>query len=216
MKRSVIAASGAAVIAMLAASSAAQAALIDFTVTAVDGTPSYTGTTLDQSTAVDVDTSILLVTEVDPNDASGLTAGVDTVSLSPTDIVYGAGTGPMTLTGASIVTKSWTGDNGDSFTETLNEVDSINRMTPNQIIVQLSGTVSDTGKLFVDVPAFFVLNATQFGGVGTVTSVSFTDTTTTTGVIPEPSTWAMMALGFGALGYAGFRRRGANIGARFP
>jgi hypothetical protein len=43
MKRSVITAVGAAVIAMLGASSAAQAALINFTVTAIDGTPGYTG-----------------------------------------------------------------------------------------------------------------------------------------------------------------------------
>jgi PEP-CTERM motif len=29
----------------------------------------------------------------------------------------------------------------------------------------------------------------------------------TLGAVPEPSTWAMMLLGFGGLGYAGFRRR---------
>jgi PEP-CTERM motif len=28
---------------------------------------------------------------------------------------------------------------------------------------------------------------------------------------PEPSTWAMMLLGFAGLGYAGFRRRRAAI-----
>jgi PEP-CTERM motif len=27
--------------------------------------------------------------------------------------------------------------------------------------------------------------------------------------IPEPSTWAMMLLGFAGLGYVGYRRRGA-------
>ena len=75
MKRSVIAALGAAVIAMLGASSAAQAALINFTVTAIDGTPGYVGTTLDQSISLDVDTSILLVSEVGPGDVSGLTPG---------------------------------------------------------------------------------------------------------------------------------------------
>jgi hypothetical protein len=31
--------------------------------------------------------------------------------------------------------------------------------------------------------------------------------------IPEPSTWVMMALGFGVLGYAGFRRRKAMLPA---
>jgi PEP-CTERM motif len=215
MKRSVITAVGAAVIAMLGASSAAQAALINFTVTAIGGTPTYTGPTLDQSTAVDVDTSILLVSEVGAGDDSGLTPGVDTVTLVPTDIVYGAGTGPGALPGSGL-TKSWTGDNGDVFVETLTAVDSINRLTPDQVIVHLSGTVSDSQGLFVDTPAPFVLNATQFEGVGSATSVTFTNSAgAVTPSIPEPSTWAMMTLGFGALGYAGFRRRNANI-ALFP
>ncbi len=72
----------------------------------------------------------------------------------------------------------------------------------------------------MDTPAFFVLNATQFSGVGTATTVTLTNTATTntatTGVIPEPSTWVTMALGFGALGYAASRRRKANIAALFP
>ena len=87
LKRSVITAVGAAVIAMLGASSAAQAALINFTVTAIDGTPGYVGTTLDQSISLDVDTSILLVSEVGDGDNSGLSPQ-DTVTLVPTDIVY--------------------------------------------------------------------------------------------------------------------------------
>ena len=29
------------------------------------------------------------------------------------------------------------------------------------------------------------------------------------GAVPEPSTWAMMLLGFAGLGYVGYRRRGA-------
>jgi hypothetical protein len=28
----------------------------------------------------------------------------------------------------------------------------------------------------------------------------------TSGVVPEPSTWAMMLIGFAGLGYAGYRR----------
>jgi PEP-CTERM motif len=216
MKRSVITALGAAVIAMLGASSAAQAALINFTVTAIDGTPGYVGTTLDQSISVNVDTSILLVSEVGAGDSSGLTPGDDTVSLSPTDIVYGAGTGPSALSGSGL-TKSWTGDNGDVFVETLTAVDSINRLTPDQVIVHLSGTVSDSQGLFVDTPAFFVLNATQFDGGGTATSVTFTNSAgAVTPSAPEPSTWVMMTLGFGVLGYAAFRRREANVAALFP
>ena len=96
MKRSAIAGLGAAVIAMLGASSAAQAAMINFTVVNIDGTPTYTGTTLEDLSAVDIDNGFLIVQEVDPSDDSGLTPGDSNVSLSPTNIVYGTGSGPMT------------------------------------------------------------------------------------------------------------------------
>ena len=45
MKRSVVTALGASIIAMLAASSVAQAATINFSVVNIDGTPTYTGPT---------------------------------------------------------------------------------------------------------------------------------------------------------------------------
>jgi hypothetical protein len=216
MKRSVITAVGAAVIAMLGASSAAEAGMINFTLATIDGTPTYSsGDTLDQSTALDFDDALLVVSEVGPDDnASGLVPGEFNVSIAPTNISYGGGTGPMTLPVS--VTESWTGD-GDVFTEMLTEVDSIDRSTLDQIIVHLSGTVSDSDQLFVNSPAFLVINATQFGGVGSGTSATFTDTAgAVTPSIPESSTWVMMALGFGALGYAAFRRRGANVAALFP
>ena len=41
--------------------------------------------------------------------------------------------------------------------------------------------------------------------------------TNTSGLsVPETSTWAMMALGFAALGYAASRRRKANLAALSP
>ena len=86
-----------------------------------------------------------------------------------------------------------------------------------QVIVHLSGTVSDSQGLFVDTPAFFVLNATQFDGGGTATSVTFTNSAGAVAAsVPEPSTWVMVTLGFGVLGYAAFRRREANVAALFP
>jgi hypothetical protein len=180
--------------------------MINFTLATIDGTPTYSGgATLDQSTDLDFDEAFLTVSEVGPEDASGLVPGGFNVSISPTDISYGGGTGPVTLP-VSII-ESWTSD-GDMFTETLTEVDSINRLTGDQIIVDLSGTVSDTDKHFVDTPAYLVVNATQFGGVGTGTSATFTSTAgAVTPSVPESSTWVMMALGFTALGYAGFRKR---------
>lgn len=210
MRHSIVAALVAALIAVFGVSSAAQAALINFTFAALDGAPTYTGTSLDESSALDLDGSTLLVSEISPGDGSGLTPKFDTVNLSAV-IQYGSGTGPGMLPGSGI-TASWTGSGGDMFTETLTKVDLINRGTSNQIIVQLSGTVSDTLGAFVDAPIFLLVNASQFGGVGTSTSVTFTNTTTLSG-IPELSTWAMMALGFGALGYAASRRRKTNISA---
>jgi len=40
-------------------------------------------------------------------------------------------------------------------------------------------------------------------------SLAFSQTMLGT-VVPEPSTWAMMLLGFAALGYAGYRRTKRN------
>ena len=69
MKRSVIAALSAAVIAMLGASSAAEAATIDFGVTSFDGSITFLGgSSLDQSTTLDLDLSFLVVNEILPGD----------------------------------------------------------------------------------------------------------------------------------------------------
>ena len=210
MRHSVIAAFGAALIVTLGASSAADAALINFSFVTIDGSPEYVGTSVDASNELNLDNALFLVSEVGPGDMSGL-APLSFISLFPTDIVYGTGDGTVdTPISDGPIVKSWTGGAGDIFTETLTTVDSIDRSTPNQIIVRLSGMLSDTGAVFADTPAILVINATQFGGVGTATSVMFTNTATT-GVVPEASTWAMMGLGFAALGYVGPRRRKANL-----
>jgi hypothetical protein len=217
MKRTVIAALGAAVIATFAASSAAEAAMINFGVASADGAVTYTGTSLDVSTAFDLDGATLLVLEKNAGDASGL-ALFGTVTLSAATsppssrIIYGSGTGPGSL-GADL-TLSWTAtigpDVGDVFTETLTSIVSINRATTDQIGLTLTGTLSDVDDVFTDAPVLFSLTANQAGGAGQTITSSFTDTTSTTPAIPEPSTWVMMALGFVALGYAAIRRGKAN------
>ena len=90
-----------------------------------------------------------------------------------------------------------------------------NPNSPDSIGVTLLGTVTGPpGSGFVDTPVSLTLSATQDGGPGNTITVSFTNATTSvTPSIPEPSTWVMMALGFGALGYAGFRRRKAMLSA---
>jgi hypothetical protein len=97
MKRSVIAALGAAVIATLGVSSAAQASVIGFDFSALNGSITHDGTSLSDSTFLDLDDATLLVVSVGTDDASGLIALVDTVTLtaetSPTSskIIYGQG-----------------------------------------------------------------------------------------------------------------------------
>ena len=81
MKRSVVAALGAAVIATFVASSAAQAAFIDFFFSARDGSITHDGARLDMSSQLDFDGAIMLVMDVAPGDASGLMVG-DVISLT--------------------------------------------------------------------------------------------------------------------------------------
>ena len=123
MKPSVVAALGAAMIATLGASSAVRAATIDFGVVGIGGTIIYTGSDLEESTALDLDDATLFVSGIGPATTSGL-AAFDTVSVfapSPpdTNIIYGSGTGTSPL--AAEVVLSWTGSQGD-FTETLTTV----------------------------------------------------------------------------------------------
>jgi len=213
MKSAFITALGAAALVTLGASSAAQAAMVDFSVVAFDGAVTYTGDSLDASASLDLDQATLLVSEVKPGDSSGL-ALFDPVTISAltsppsANIIYGTGTGPTPL-GADVIL-SWTAGT-DAFTETLTSATSISRMTADEIGLTLSGTLSDTSGLFTDTPVLLVLTANQAGGPGETISLSFTNTSSVAPAIPEMSTWAMMALGFGALGYAASRRRKARM-----
>ncbi|HEY6733072.1 MAG TPA: PEP-CTERM sorting domain-containing protein, partial [Roseiarcus sp.] len=211
MKTSVVAALGAAMIATLGAESAVRAATIDFGVVGIGGTIVATGSDLEESTALDLDVSTLFVSGIGPGDDSGL-AAFDTVSVfapSPpdTNIIYGFGTGTSPL--APQVVLSWTGSQG-AFTETLTTVKEVarNPSSPNSIGVTLLGTVTGPpGSGFIDTPVSLTLTANQEGGPGDTITVSFTNASGVAPSIPEPPTWVMMALGFGAVGYGGFRRR---------
>jgi hypothetical protein len=215
-----VAALGATLIAAFGTGSAAQAGTVDFGVMALSNSITYTGTSLLVSTALDLDNAILLVTSVGPGDESGLTPLLSTVTLSaasfpPSNIAYGSAPGP--LLPANYVTISWTGSSG-AFTETLTTVEEIARdpKLPDAISVTLAGTVTGpSGSGFDDTPVSLVLGATQAGGPGGTTNAMFTNSTSVSD-IPETSTWAMMALGFAALGFGAFRRRRADIATLSP
>lgn len=210
--KNVIPVLAAGLIATMGASSAAQAAMVDFGVVALGGTITYSGGgTLDTSSALDLDSALLVVSSIGPGDESGLSvfpslSGDDTVTLShPIDYGTGSGTMNIPIPGGDVL-KTWTGIvNGmsDSFTETLTTVVDIDRSTMNAITVTLTGLLSDSEGLFVDTPVSLILGANQVGGAGKAISSSITNTASN---VPEPSTWVMMALGFVGLGYAAVRR----------
>jgi PEP-CTERM motif len=213
MKRSGVAALGAAVIATFAASSAAEAVSIDFDMSARDGSITHDGSSLSVSTFIDFDGAIFLVESLGAGDASGLHEG-DPVAFSlPTShkIIYGSTPGPL---GAEVVL-TWPespAPGADIFTETLTTVTSIfadPAFDPDFIGVILTGTVTDSKGLFTTgTPVTLNLTATENGD--NIPAVTFSNTSMLGPSIPEPSTWVMMALGFGALGYAASRQRKAN------
>jgi PEP-CTERM motif-containing protein len=195
----VVPALAAAFIATVGASSAAQAALIDFSFVALGNGISASPTPLQDATSLNLDGSALVVSGTRAGDASGLSPG-DAIDISPTDIIFTA------VSATDPVIKSWTAaigpDAGDKFTETLTTVTSVDRTSPNAVTWDLTGTVSDTDGLFKGQRVTMIIDATQAGGPGNVISVSGSNSS----VIPEPSTWVMMVLGFAGLGYAAVRR----------
>ena len=216
MKRTAIAALGAAMIATLGAGGAAEAATINFNFSALDGSILHDGTSLSDSTYLDFVGAIELVTSLGPGDASGLNE-FDTITLTgettPTTsnaIIYGSTPGPL---GADVIL-SWpmvVGPGVDAFTETLTTVTSIvtdPSVDPDFIGVTLTGTLSDTQHLFTNSPVVLSFTATQAGA--NIPSVAFSNASAV-GSIPEASTWAMMALGFTTLGCAASRRRKTHI-----
>jgi hypothetical protein len=95
---------------------------------------------------------------------------------------------------------------------------------PSTISAAITGTVSgNTGSLhinFADVPQVYTFNGGTFSlilndidvGVGSSSNVSGLFTVT---AVPEPSTWAMIILGFLGVGFAAYRRKGAASAMRF-
>jgi hypothetical protein len=69
-----------------------------------------------------------------------------------------------------------------------------------------------TGDLSV-APATFFTNAGSGFVVSDITALSFEATGGVPSSVPEPSTWAMMALGFASLGFLAYRKRGTLAAA---
>jgi hypothetical protein len=154
--------------------------------------------------------SLLIVTNTGVGDESGLSVfpdGTDNTVTLTDPMGYGSGLDIVNtpIVGGDIL-KTWTGLVGgksDSIAEPLTTVTKIDRNTANAITVTLSGSLTDMDGLFKNTPAKLIFSANQVDGPGTTISAAITNETST---VPEPSTWLMMALGFGGLGYPAIRR----------
>jgi PEP-CTERM motif len=194
-----------ALIAGMGASSAAQAAVIDFTFAAIGGKVTATPTPLQDATTLDLDGASLIVTGIGTGDASGLHVPPPfdaSAFVTLTSPILFTSTGPL----VSDITKEWT-DGLGTFTEILTTIKQIDRDATNAITVTLTGTLNGPG--FVGTPVDLIIDATQSGGPGNRISVSGSNSS----VVPEPATWVMMGLGFIGLGYAAVRRNSKDRSA---
>jgi PEP-CTERM motif len=92
--------------------------------------------------------------------------------------------------------------------------------TPVQFISTLGGNNIFTTLTFATNPTElnqFGISFDDFtgGSSGTISGISLTTDGTVTSAVPEPSTWAMMMLGFGGLGFLSYRRTRRNGGLNF-
>ncbi len=185
----------AAALAAMVFAGATQAATIqiDFGVIPVGGMPSFTGASLDTSTAFNFGGGSYVVNQIGAGDQSTL-AFLDPVSL--TNITYGPGNvGALT----DNLVKSWTTNEG-TFTETLTSFIA-NRGSPNALTLLLAGTLTGPGG--VNQNAFAILSANQ---VGSAVDWSLTNTSALLAT-PLPAALPLFASGLGALGLLGWRRK---------
>src|SRR6202034_496975 len=89
--------------------------VIDFGA-ASTGVVTYSGSSLDVSTALDLSAATIAVTTVGSDDTTGIALGTP-ITLFPLDIVYGSGDGPEAID----LSKTWT-VGGTTYSETLSEL----------------------------------------------------------------------------------------------
>jgi hypothetical protein len=195
----------------LATAVPAQAALMDFSLNpAPSATPSYTGSTLDTSTAFNLGALTAVVGTVAGSDTTGAVSG-ETVTFSTAAFTYGSGTG---VTSPISLTKTFAGTGG-TYTETLSLVEVTSRATANQINLELFGVLNGpAGSGFVNTPAGLLLSATQAGGTNFAVSWSGTELSNPpNNPTPLPAALPLFASGLGALGLLGWRKKRKNAAA---
>jgi hypothetical protein len=200
----------------LATAVPAQAAQMDFSIGFFGGTPSYTGASLDLSTAFNLGGGTYQVSGVGSGDTTGIIAGA-ILSILPASFSYGSGTGSLVGLSTNVIKTFTVGVN--TFTETLSSIVVTSRSSANQINLELLGVLNGPG--FVNTPAGFLLSATQSGGPGATAcsghlcavSWSATEQSNPPGFTPLPAALPLFASGLGALGLLGWRRKRKNAAA---
>ena len=188
----------------------ANANTIDFAISPLSGTAGYTGASLDQSTAFDLGAGAAGTLSVHPvgvGDQSGLTDGDTTsVTISPTNIQFGSGTGNVSNALTTSITKAWS-DSLGNFSETFTTVDFIGRGTANTVAVLLEGLLNGPG--FTNSTVFFLLTANQsLPPNGAISwSASESSTNPINNPAPLPAALPLLATGLGAFGLLGWRRK---------
>ena len=198
----------------LATAVPAQAALMDFAISPLGGTPSYTGATLDSSTAFYLGGGTYQVSNVNAADTTGVTVGA-ALSIVPDTFTYGSSTG---IAQAISVTKTFTTTGGSFpglYTETLTSIAVLSRAA-NTIDLELFGVLNGpAGSGFSNTPAGLLLDANQSGGPGNSVAWSATELSNPPplGGTPLPAALPLFASGLGALGMLGWRRKRKNAAA---
>ena len=169
---------------------------VDFGIVPFGGAPSYTGATLQTSTAFFPDGAFLLVNQIGPGDQSGLSVG-DFATLSPI-IPYGPG-----LTGPTDFYKTWDGQFGP-FSEHLVAFVA-DRTRVNSITIDFYGTMTAPGG--ATSPVELILSANQAGGPGHQINWAVTDTSLSGGLHPTPLPGALVMFGTVIAGAGALMRR---------
>jgi hypothetical protein len=204
MRNSIVATFGIVLITIVGTGSGARAGVrprvIDFAAAAIGGSVSTNTPDAPGSTSLDLDSSALTVTNVGADDASGLAVG-DTITVSPTNIVYGIPLfGPL----SPPLVVSWT-DSLGAFQETFD--DRMKNAGDSLVQIVSIGTITGPGasggaeiQLIADSGPF-----TSAIGVLLLDNSGEQGVASTPPAIPEPSTWVLMLAGFAGLGYFGYK-----------
>jgi hypothetical protein len=117
-------------------------------------------------------------------------------------------TSPQTVSGTSL---AWDGAGSfvNGYGMTWNAGNGIANQDGTTLDFHISGTGLTLSSFAADTTgSFFVADVAGTGTTGGVRNTGIIDFTLQTAAVPEPSTWAMMILGFVGVGFMAYRRKG--------